>query len=233
MPNTLDLDPEWGAIDLLEDIESTFGIKIGDDEAEKCCTMGDIYDVICAHTSQWDFKDGNCGSSIVFYRIRSALRPTERRNIGPSTLLSSLGQSPFKLFKIIEDNSGLRLPSPTITLLGTLGVLMLTAGAVFALIALFSALWLTAMILGLTALIGLVAVKLDPGRFPQGIDTIGELVQRSLPLNAAFVLEAGGRPSDRWSILTALASEHGCLEPAAISPGTYFHRKSFQEACAA
>lgn len=44
--NTLDLDPEWGAIDLLEEVEASFGIKIEDAVAEQIETVGDLYDVI-------------------------------------------------------------------------------------------------------------------------------------------------------------------------------------------
>jgi hypothetical protein len=234
MSDTLDLDPEWGAIDLLEDIEAAFDFKMLNEEAEACCTVGDVYEVICTHTPEWDLHNGDCGSSIFFYRFRRALLPKDKRLIRPSTPLSSLGQSPSRLFNNIAQNSGLRLPSHSLSWLGNVGVVMLKAGTIFvAVIALFGALWMTAGALGLMAAIGLVLVKIDPGRFPRGIETIGELVNRTVPLNSSLLMEFGGRPADRWSILTALASEHGCLELSAISPETYFHRKSLQDACAA
>lgn len=75
MPTTLDLDPEWGAIDLLEEVEAAFNIKIGDDEAERCWTVGDLYDLICAHAPQWDEQAGTCASSAVFYRVRRSVTP--------------------------------------------------------------------------------------------------------------------------------------------------------------
>jgi acyl carrier protein len=40
--NSLDLDPEWGAIDLLEEVEASFGIKIEDTVAEQIETVGDL-----------------------------------------------------------------------------------------------------------------------------------------------------------------------------------------------
>ena len=79
MANSLDLDPEWGAIDLLEEVELTFGIKIANEEAERCATVGDLYDVICAHSPAWDGQDGDCGTSMVFYRMRRSLSPDDRR----------------------------------------------------------------------------------------------------------------------------------------------------------
>jgi len=75
MANSLDLDPEWGAIDLLQEVEQTFGIKILNEEAERCITVGDLYNVICGHSPGWDAQRGNCGSAMVFYRMRRSLSP--------------------------------------------------------------------------------------------------------------------------------------------------------------
>jgi hypothetical protein len=233
MSETLDLDPEWGAIDLIEELEATFGFKMGDDEAESCCTVGDVYNVVCAHTPEWELQDGNCASSIVFYRLRRVLRPADKRLIRPSTHLTSLRQSPTKLFDSLAKGSELRLPSHSLTWLGNIGALMLFGGTILAVIALFDAQWLIAGSLGLMAAIGSGVVWLDPGKFPKGINTIGELVNRTVPLNSKLLKEMGGRPDNRWSILTAMASEHGSLEPSAISPDTYLHKKSLQDACAA
>ena len=41
--NTLDLDPEWGAIDLIEEVEKEFGIKFTNEEVEPCETVGDFF----------------------------------------------------------------------------------------------------------------------------------------------------------------------------------------------
>jgi hypothetical protein len=233
MSATLDLDPEWGAIDLIEELEATFGFKMGDDEAESCCTVGDVYNVVRAHTSEWESQGGNCASSIVFYRLRRALRPEDKRLIRPNTHLISLQLTPSKLFDSLAKGSELRLPSHSLTWLGNLGTLMLFGGTILAVIALFDALWLVTGALGLIGAIGLALVSLDPGKFPKGINTIGELVNRTVPLNSKWLKEMGGRPDSRWSILTAMASEHGSLEPSAISPDTYLHKKSLQDACAA
>ena len=75
MANSVDLDPEFGAIELIEEVEAIFGFTITKEEAERCATVGDLYDVVCAHTPDWDAQDGCCGSSMVFYRVRRALAP--------------------------------------------------------------------------------------------------------------------------------------------------------------
>jgi hypothetical protein len=62
--------------------------------------------------------------------------------------------------------------------------------------------------------------------------TVGDLVRRTVPLNVAILKDAGGRPSDRWSVLVALAAEHGELSLKEIGPETCFHRRSLELASA-
>jgi hypothetical protein len=233
MADTLDLDPEWGAIDLIEELEATFGFKIEDEEAERCCTVGDVYDVVCAHTAGWDDHEGLCGSSMAFYRLRRALCSKDKQSITPSTPLASLEPSPSKLMDGLAKRSGLRLPVHTLTGLGEAGAVSLLAGIVLSVVAVFNAHWLFAGASVCVAMIGLVLVSRDPGRFPNGVQTLGDLVNRAVPLNSKLVKELGGRPAARWSILTAIAAEYGKLEPADISPETYLHKKSLDEARAA
>ena len=54
--NTIDLDHEWGAIDLLEEVETSFGIKIGDAVVERITTVGELYDAIRNLTPAWDMR---------------------------------------------------------------------------------------------------------------------------------------------------------------------------------
>jgi hypothetical protein len=86
MLTTLDLDPEWGAIDLIEEVETVFSFTISKDEAERCATIGDLYAVLCVHTPGWDTQGGKCGSSMTFYRIRRSLDPIEPNGSAPRQL---------------------------------------------------------------------------------------------------------------------------------------------------
>ena len=233
MADTLDLDPEWGAIDLIEELEETFKFKMTNEEAERCCTVGDVYEVLRSHTEGWDEQSGNCSSSMTFYRLRNALGPDYRRSITPSTPLISIGLKPSELFDVLSKRSGLRLPSHSLNRLGMIGSCLMFAGVILSIVALFNSHWLVAGAFALIAGVGLVLVWRDPGRLPNGIVTFGDLVTRSAPLNAMRLQEMGGKPSDRWSVLTAIAAEYGQLQPNAISPETFLHRKSLDEALAA
>jgi hypothetical protein len=230
MVNTLDLDPEWGAIDLIEEVEATFGIKIANEEAEQCATVGDLYDMVSTHAPDWDSQDGSCGTSVVFYRLRRSLSPRDRRGVVPDTPLVSIGLQPSRLFKKVADDTGLRLPAYEFTSPGMAGGYLLVGGIIAALVALLTGHWIVSGIAALIALVGLPLIRLDPGRLPAGIVTVADLVRRTVPLNTPRLKEAGGRPADRWSVLAALAAEHGVLPPDEIGPETVFHRTQLQSA---
>ena len=232
MANSLDLDPEWGAIDLLEEAEAIFDIKIGNGEAERCCTVGDLYDIVCAHTPDWDGQDGSCGSSMVFYRVRRSLSPDGKRGVAPNTALTASRLQPSRLFKKLADDTGLRLPSCELTWLGMTGGYLLVGGILAAIIALLTGHWIVSGFMALAAFASLPLLRLDPGRLPAGIVTVADLVRRTVPLNAVSVKEVGGRPADRWSILVALAAEYGTLAPDEVGPETFFHRKSLEQSTA-
>ena len=225
MRNSLDLDPEWGAIDLFEEVESTFGVKIADEEAEQCETVGDLYNLICSHSPDWDGQDGYCGSSMVFYRFRRSLSPDDRR-VRPGTQLARFGLQPSRLFKKLQHDTELRLPAYGLTWLGMAGGLLITGGLIAAIVALVTGHWKLGGVIGMIALSGLPLLRIDPGRLPTGMTTVADLVRRTVPLNATGLKEAGGRPADRWAILSGLSAEHGNLPPDEIGPETFFHRKS-------
>lgn len=232
MGSSLDLDPEWGAIDLLEEVEAAFSIKIANEEAEQCETVGDLYDIVRTHVPEWDAQGGDCSSSIVFYRIKRSLSPKDKRGIIPDSALVISGLSPSRLFKKLKEDTGLRLPAYHLTWLGLTGGFLVVGGILAAIVALLAGLWFVSVAAAMIALGGLPLLRLEPGRMPAGIVTVGDLVRRVVPLNAAKLKDSGGRPSDRWSIVVALAAEYGELAPDEIGPDTFLHQRSLDLAAA-
>ena len=226
--NTLDLDPEWGAIDLLEEVEASFGIKIEDVIAEQIETVGDLYDAICDLTPKWDSQRGPCTSSVIFYRMRLALVHLDRKSISPRMDLPLHGTTPSKLFSLLERKTGLRLPSASLTTPGVIGGMLFLIGIIGGVIALFDTAWEFAAGGAVMAAAGAALLRADPGRLPVGVETLGDLVTRAVPLNAQELAQMGARLPDRWTMLTALAAEHGILSPAEISPDTFLHLKSLK-----
>ena len=137
--NTLDLDPEWGAIDLLEEVEASFGIKIEDAAVEQIETIGDLYDAICDLTPEWNDQQGSCASSVIFYRLRRAFVHLDRTSISPRMVLPLHVTTPSKLISSLERDSGLRLPSAPVTVLGVIGGTLVLIGIIGGVIALFDA----------------------------------------------------------------------------------------------
>ena len=109
--NTLDLDPELGALDLLEEVEASFSIEIEGAIAEQIETVGDLYDAICDLTPKWDSQRGSCATPVIFNRMRSALVHIDRKSVSPRMDLPLHGTTPSKLFSLLERETGLRLPS--------------------------------------------------------------------------------------------------------------------------
>lgn len=228
MANSLDLDPEWGAIDLIEEVEAIFRFTITREEAEPCATVGDLYDVVCAHTPDWDGQDGSCGSSMVFYRVRRFLSPDGQRGVTSNTPLTAIGLQPSRLFKQFANDTRLRFPAHQTTWLGMTGGFLVVGGIIAASVTLLTGHWMVGGVFALIALAGLPLLRVDPGRLPAGIVNVADLVRRTVPLNAPILTEAGGRPADRWSVIIALAAEYGTLPPDEIGPETFFHRKSLE-----
>jgi hypothetical protein len=232
MANTVDLDPEWGGIDLIEEVEEAFAIKIADDEAERCWTVGDLHEVICAHTPYWDDQGGSCASSAVFYRLRRSLAPEDKASLSPSSLLESTGMSASHLMKSLRSETRLRLPTVELTTIGIVGGWMCFVGFIGAVVALFTGAWALSGIGALGVALGVLLIRLDPARLPSGLTTVADLVRRTVPLNVQKLAQAGRRPPDRWSVLVTLASEHGTLPPEQIGPDTFLLRRGMELATA-
>lgn len=230
MRNSLDLDPEWGAIDLLEEVEEAFGIKVGDAEAERCETVGDLYAIVRTHSPDWDARSGNCATSMAFYRIRRSLGAADGRKIKPQSPLLDGSASPFRLFKALNRKTGLRLPSAELTRPGEIGAYLFTLGLLGSVIALLNGAWVATLVAAFLALLAMLLIRQDPGKLPKGVVTVGDLARRAAALNSGKLKGEGGRPVDRWAVLVALAAEHGVLPPGKIGPDTFLHRKSLEMA---
>ena len=166
----------------------------------------------------------------VFYRLRRSLYPDSKGPIEPDTALTTIGLQPIRLFKKLADDTGLRFPSYELTWLGVTGRLLLVGSTIATIVSLLAGHWVVSGAFGVIAISGVALLRLDPGRFPDGFVTVADLVRRTVPMNATVLRDAGGRPADRWSILRALAAEHGVMPPQEIGPETVFHRTQLQSA---
>ncbi len=229
--NTLDLDPEWGAIDLIEDVEKEFGIRFRSEEVEPCETVGDFYTVLCDRVPDLSVGGERCATSMAFYRIRRFLDPERTKGIKPSTPLPE-DVAPALLFKALGRDTALRLPTIRHTWLGMVGGMLVSVGCIAGVFALLMGWWRMSGIAFTLAACGIPFIWVDRGRWPLGIATVGDLAQRTASLNGQMLRSDGERPVSRWEVLVALAAEHGALAPDEITASTFFHRKSLKLASA-
>jgi len=102
----------------------TFDIKITDKEAEGIYSVGEMCDLLL-HKIAADHANRKCASAMAFYRLRRAiseLRVSEK--LTPSTPLGFLERGRTKSnFRSLEKQTGLRLPQPAMTWIGSIGAL--------------------------------------------------------------------------------------------------------------
>src|SRR5580698_9597771 len=119
MSITLGIDDE-DSVNVVQDLERSFDIRISASEAAACHALGDIFDLLRGKLRDSGVGGKSCASAMAFYRLRHAiadLSPEER--LRPSTPLAAIERaSPKGLFKYIHAQTGLQLPSNEFSWIG-------------------------------------------------------------------------------------------------------------------
>src|SRR5690348_12074284 len=74
MKDTLDLVGDGDELDVVVDVERTFGIKLTGEEAERTRTVGQLYDLIEVKYPNSGSGTLACLSRTAFYRLRRAVK---------------------------------------------------------------------------------------------------------------------------------------------------------------
>jgi len=218
MENALDIDSD-DATDLIAEIEKAFDIKISDDEAERCETVGDVFAVIRSHMNVVERdKALPCFSAATFRALRRAV--TERdpsTNVTPKTSIEVIcgSREPKKVWRYLETHSGLKLPllwPAKITEISALLILISTS---------ISLTWIgvnawdalaTSFLVGLLigAVIAVLVLKFGPARIPEEITTLGDLASAATNLNIGVLANQFGavRHHDVWSSLVYIVNRY-------------------------
>jgi hypothetical protein len=218
--NSLGLRGDGDDVAVLENVERAFGIRILDSEAVQLRTVGQLYDLILVKLPRNCFGPDSCLTASAFYRLRAALtRMGHSGRLRPGTGLSGLiGQGSVRRFwRWLEQESGLRLPGPSV---GPLGLTMLLTGLLFfgggiILAGLksdsaFLLLWVLSFINVWFAL------KVLPMTIPAELNSLGELSRDAARENFGTLAEARRtfRADDVWAALDyLLRKETGADQP--------------------
>lgn len=207
--NTLDLVGDGDDIDLLREVEATFGVTITDNEAARLYTVGDLHDLICEKRSVPE--QSPCLTAQAFRMIAPEI--AGGRRISPSTRLDTLagdrrvidwlrkidGQSDFDL---LTDEHPAVFP----LLLIFIALPFALAWLSFDLIGSGGVLWF--LLWGGLGHLSEVLRRL-PRTLPPSIRTVGDLVRETLPLNYRHLAAHGatGGRRDVWLLTLHLCRQ--------------------------
>jgi hypothetical protein len=221
--DTLVLRGAFGQAGLVQDLEGSFGVSLPFAETQMWYFVGDIYRSLIARLGP-DVAGGRANASILaLYHLRRGIRQIGRDDAAtPETRLRRLeALQPRRFLKLLAAETGLKLPEHDGSWIGWGAVilcLVATAGLTFG-IPPFPLNWPAAM---LTLALAFFLPLFDPGRFPAGCATLGDLAERVAGLNYARlrVDGAAGDADAVWKALLAVLSAHTDLPSRDISPNT-------------
>ncbi len=79
------------SVEIVMEVENTFGIRIPDKDVEKILTVGDFHNLVWEYVK--DSKSAKCKSQSLFYKLRKSLNETiqiPKEKINPATMLSDI-----------------------------------------------------------------------------------------------------------------------------------------------
>jgi hypothetical protein len=244
MKDTLDLCGADDGVELVHDVERTFGIALSDDEAERTITVGQLYDLIETKQPNAGSRTSTCLSQTAFYRLRRAVKSMGvTGKITPQTPIAVLGElEPFSVsqkWRQLAEGSDLYLPPlethsrlfeawPRVFCSASgwwLWGLLICAWAALA-IYMVSPAVLASGIITVPALYGAIhyVLWLVFRTVTQRLITIGDLAREAA--GCSFIKlsaeKKGCGPSDRWLALTAMLRAHAGHQSAITRQTTFF-----------
>ena len=231
--NSLNLWGDGDDLDVVVDVEQVFDLKLSNQEAESCRTVGDLYDLIVSKRRSVDLDTRACLSQAAFYRLRRAFAAMGANGpITPATplhqVMSEIGRTmPFRrTWKELGQRAKLTLPSQEVAWLPEwprsdtprwkptpyrIVFFAFAAAVIFSLhrVTGMSVGWAVfAIIVTLFALLLLVTplLRLGFGNIPRRIATVGDLARDAAGFSFKELWQEknGYGPSDLWFALTAI-----------------------------
>lgn len=217
MTSSLGLAGDLDDVELIQDVEAAFGIRLADDEISRCSTVGQLFELI--ETRLPGMPSGqSCATAMCFYRLRRALQPHSAIALRPKTSITELGRVPVrKLHRIIEAECGLRPPPHIVTLWGCLALLLVLA-LPFGLFTIGMPWWVALP----SAALGIGLYRLAPIQLPGEVETFGDLVRIVASRSIGALAGQGARlePKEAWQAFTDVLSDHTQLSKGDIVPET-------------
>jgi hypothetical protein len=231
-PNCLDLDPQDGDLELVEQLELHFGFVPTQEKVGGWLTLGDVHSTLQAELVTQ--TEGACPSLRTYNLLRSALiaSGTARDALRTETPLAALaGGRPSRFLVRLGKQTALEMPSSRFAAVGIVGSIMFTVGFVGSIVLAVNRQWQPALWLLIPMIVGLILIRRDKGRWPPGVQTLGDLAVRVAGLNHERLGEVRDLPDTLWQRLTAIVAEQSDMPPQHMRSDTllFAPRKSLRE----
>ncbi|MBR0685464.1 hypothetical protein JQ594_06025 [Bradyrhizobium manausense] len=239
MKDTLNFVGDGDDVDVIYDVERTFGIKLTDAEAEQTWTVGQLYDLIEVNHPNAG-RTQACLGQMAFYRLRRTLNTMGiEGEITPQTPISVLERieprSIVAKWRQLAQSSGLDLPSletPFQRSESEPGLFRWRVPFIFGVLGCIWAAFGISLENRVVLLLLLLAVALCFGfvwwlifrTVPRRILTIGELARETAGFSFAKLTTENKEcaPSDRWFALTAILRGHTGHKTGITRQTTFF-----------
>ena len=222
MLHTLGLAGDLDDVDLVQDVERAFGLRLPDEELTRCSTVGDLFELVVRKLPDGFAAADRCATAMCFYRVRRViLNLAPNLTVRPSTPIQALRSISVKsLYHAIQREAGLTPPSVYLSGWGGLALILFFALPIGLLVA--GQPWWSAV---LAAALSLALYRVSPVRLPPAVATIGDLIQVITAHNVAALAAEGARlrPDEAWRAFRTICGSHAVAEGGEIEPGTLIY----------
>ena len=219
MRTSLGLAGDLDDVELVQDIERAFDIRLPDEELKRCETVGDLFELVVARLPNERDSADRCASAMCFYRLRRAvLSITPHLELRPSSSINMLRSISVRaLYRAIQHADGLRPPAPYLSGWGGISLLVAVA-APLALLWLGAPWWAA----GIAVLVAITLYRLSPIRLPPTLKTFGDLVELVTARSIGTLAAHGARlrPAEAWRALQTVCADHAVTSDDEIYEGT-------------
>lgn len=221
--SSLGLGGDLDDVELVQDVEQAFGVRLPDYELSRCHTVGDLFELVAARLPSQADAD-RCATAMCFYRLRRAvLALAPDVQLHPSTPIDMLQAIPVKsLYRSIE-GVGLRPPPLYISMWAGFSLFLAVAAPIG--LMLCGAPWWAAV---LAVLLAITGYRLSPVRLPPQVKTVRNLVELVAARSVRTLADQGARlrPAEAWKALQTVCADHAATAGGEIESSTLIYSRT-------
>jgi acyl carrier protein len=219
-------------VEIVIEVEETFGIIVSDDTAANIRTVGQLHDYILDRRRQT--QQHGCPTGHVFRDVRRVLTETAslpRQAIRPSTELKTILPPRIRrrVWKRLQQEAQGRLPDLCLPFrLGpVLAGACLVAGVIGTVMIVPHVGLVHAMVLGGTALVAMLLVAFFVTRpfalsFPHGVATVGDVARATLPPKYEAAVKQQMTDEEVWEKLRKIVADTLGVKVEKVTPSARF-----------